>query len=108
MSDIFDVDRYPRIHLRFDAEKLKRMCATGEIAYPESVEVAEHIDYIMSSAHFNKRPARDYVRICSELNEVVIECNDFDLEPESVLQLLQDDERAALINQVGDGSSFGL
>jgi hypothetical protein len=29
-SHIFDVDRYPWIHLRFDAETLKRMCETGE------------------------------------------------------------------------------
>jgi hypothetical protein len=32
----------------------------------------------------------------------VIERNDLDLEPESVLQALQDDERAVLIDQVGD------
>jgi SAM-dependent methyltransferase len=102
-GDIFDVDRYPWIHLRFDAETLKRMCETGEIEYPESVEdVAADIDYMMSSAYFNKRPARDYVRISSELEEVVIERNDLDLEPESVLELLPDDDRAALIDRVGD------
>jgi ubiquinone/menaquinone biosynthesis C-methylase UbiE len=102
-SDIFDVNRYPWIHLRFDAKALKQMCQTGEIEYPESVEdVAKDVDYMMSSAYFNKRPARDYIRICSELEEVVIERNDLDLEPGSVLQLLHDDERAPLFDQVGD------
>jgi SAM-dependent methyltransferase len=102
-SDIFDVDRYPWIHLRFEPETLKRMCSTGELEYPDSVEdVDAHVDYMTSSAHFNKRPAQDYVRICSELKEVVIERNDLDLEPESVLQLLQDGERAGLIDQLGD------
>jgi SAM-dependent methyltransferase len=102
-GDIFDVDRYPWIHLRFDAETLKRMCSTGEIEYPESVaDVAADIDYMMSSEHFNKRPAQEYVRICSELEEVVIERNDLDLEPEPVLQLLQDGERDGLIDQFGD------
>jgi len=106
-SDIFDVDRYRWIHLRFDAETLYGMCETGEIEYPESVEdVAEDIDYMMSSAYFNKRPARDYVRICSELKEVVIDRNDLDLESESVLQLLPDDERAVLIDQVGDATEL--
>jgi len=102
-SDIFDVDRYPWIHLRFHGKTLKRMCETGGIEYPESLEdIADDIDYMMSSEYFNKRPARDYIRICSELKEVVIERNDLDLEPESVLQVLQDDERAVLIDQVGD------
>jgi hypothetical protein len=55
-----------------------------------------------SSEYFNKRPARDYVRICSELKEVVIERNDLDLEPESVLALLSNDDLAELIDQVGD------
>ena len=58
-GDIFDVDRYPWIHLRFDAETLKRMCDAGEIEYPGSVrDIAGQIDYMMSSAYFNKRPAR--------------------------------------------------
>jgi SAM-dependent methyltransferase len=102
-SDIFDVDRYPWIHLQFDAETLKRMCSTGEIEYPDSVaNVEADIDYMMSSEHFNKRPAQEYVRICSELKEVVIERNDLDLEPEPVLQLLQDGERGRLVDQLGD------
>lgn len=101
-GNIFDADRYPWIHLRFEAEMLKRMCETGEIEYAESVgDVAGEIEYMMSSAYFNKRPARDYVQICSELKEVVIERNDLDLEPDSVLELLRDDERAELIDQVG-------
>jgi SAM-dependent methyltransferase len=101
-SDIFDVDRYPWIHLRFDSETLKRMCEAGEIEYRGSVEdIGKEVDYMMNSAHFNKKPARDYVRICSELKEVVIERNDLDLEPESMLGLLPDDGRAELINQVG-------
>ena len=101
-GDIFDVGRYPWIHLRFDAEVLKEMCEDGEIDYPSSVEdIALHIDYMMSSEHFNKRPARDYVRICSELEELVIERNDLDLEPESVLELLPADDRTRLIDQVG-------
>jgi len=102
-SHIFDVDRYPWIHLRFDAKTLKRMCETGEIEYPESVEnIAEDIDYMMSSAYFNKRPARDYVRISSQLKDVVIERNHLDLEPETVLELLPDGDRAELTDQVGD------
>ena len=106
-SHIFDVDRYPWIHLRFDAETLKRMCETGEIEYPESVEnVAEEVGYMMNSAYFNKRPARDYVRISSQLKEVVIQRNHLDLEPESVLELLPDDARAELIDQVGDATEL--
>jgi SAM-dependent methyltransferase len=102
-SNLFDVDRYPWIHVRFDAETLKRMCKTGEIEYSGSVEdaVAE-IDYMTSSEYFNKRPARDYVQICSELKDVVIERNDLDLEPESVLALLSNDDLGELIDQVGD------
>jgi SAM-dependent methyltransferase len=102
-SNIFDVDRYPWIHLRFDEEMLKRMCETRQIEYPGSVEdVLDEVGYMMSPAYFNKRPARDYVRICSELKAVVIERNDLDLEPESVLELLPDDDCAELIDQVGD------
>jgi SAM-dependent methyltransferase len=102
-SHIFDADRYPWIHLRFDAETLKRMCETGEIEYPGSVEdVAGEVGYMMNSAHFNKRPARDYIRICSELKEVVVDRNDLDLEPQSVLELLPHDARSELIEQVGD------
>lgn len=103
-SDIFDVDRYPWIHLRFDAEALKRMCADGEIEYPGSVEnIAGHVDYMMSPSYLNQRPARDYVRICSELKDVVVERNDLDLEPESVVELLPDDVRAELVDRVGGG-----
>jgi SAM-dependent methyltransferase len=102
-SDIFDQDRYPWIHLRFDGEILKRMCRTGEIQYPRSVEnIAEEIDYMTNAVYFNKRPARDYVRICSELEEVVIARNELDLEPELVLELLLAEDRAELIDQVGD------
>jgi SAM-dependent methyltransferase len=101
-SDIFDVDRYPWIHLRFDAETLTRMCESGEIEYPESVEdVAAHVDYMMNAAFFNQRSARDYVRICSELADLVIERNDLHLEPEIVLELLPDGDRAELIDRVG-------
>jgi hypothetical protein len=102
-GDIFDVDRYPWIHLRFDTETLKRMCETGEIEYPESVDnVATDIGYIMSSAHFNKIAARDYIGSAADLEEIVIDRNDFDLEPESVLDLLSADEHAELIDRVGD------
>jgi SAM-dependent methyltransferase len=102
-SDIFDVDRYPWIHLRFDVETLTRMCETGAIAYTASVEdVAQEISYMMDPAYFNRRPARDYLQICSELEDVVIDRNDLDLEPESVLELLSDDDRGRLIHQVGD------
>ena len=103
-SDIFDVDRYPWIHLRFDAEAIKRMCAAGEIEYPGSVEnIAGHVDYMMSTSYLNQRPARDYVRICSELEGVEIERNDLDLEPESVVELLPDDVGAELVDRVGGG-----
>jgi SAM-dependent methyltransferase len=102
-GDVFDVDRYPWIHLRLDAETLKRMCESGDIVYPGWVEdVAVEIDYMMSSEHFNKRPGRDYVRICSELEEVMIDRNDLDLEPDSVLELLSLDDRMELVGRVGD------
>jgi SAM-dependent methyltransferase len=101
-GDVFDVNRYPWIHLRFEAEALKAMCESGEIEYPESVEdIAVEIDYMTSSDHFNKRPARDYVRICSELEEVVIGHNHLDLEPESILELLPPVDRTELIDRVG-------
>jgi SAM-dependent methyltransferase len=102
-GDIFDVDRYPWIHLRFDPETLKRMCKTGEIEYPEWIDdVAVEIDYMMSSEHFNKKAARDYVRICADLEGMVVDRNHFDLEPESVLDLLPADESAELVDRVGD------
>jgi len=102
-SDLFDVDQYPWIHLRFDAETLTQMCETGEVEYPESVEdIAAHVGYMLNSAYFNQRPARDYVRISSELTDLVIERNDLDLERESVLELLPDDDRAELIDRVED------
>jgi SAM-dependent methyltransferase len=102
-SDIFDVDRYPWIHLRFEAEALERMCKTGEVDYPDSVEdIAGEIAYVMGSPDFNRKPARDYVAICSELRDIVVERNDLDLEHEAVLQLLPDIDRAELIDRVGD------
>jgi SAM-dependent methyltransferase len=102
-SNLFDLDRYPWIHLRFDAETLKRMCEAGEIDYPASVEdAAAEIDYMMSSKYFNKRPARDYVHACSGLKGLVIERNALDLEPEAVLGLLSSEDRAELIGRVGD------
>lgn len=106
-GDIFDVDRYPWIHLRYDAEALKEMCASGEIEYPPSVDdIAVEIDYMMSSEHFNKRAARDYVRICAGLEGIVIGSNDLDLEPESVLELLPIDARAELIDRVGSATEL--
>jgi len=96
-GDIFDVDRYPWIHLRFDPHELKQLCASGEIEYPHTVDdIDAQIDYMTSSDHFNKRPARDYVRICSELEGFDLERNKLHLEPESVLALISEDERARL------------
>jgi len=96
-SDLFDVDRYPWIHLRFGPDELKRMCAAGEIDYPERIpDIAAEIDYIMNPMHINQRPARDYLRICSQLRGVIIECNELDVEPESVLGLLSERDRAEL------------
>ena len=95
--DLFDVDSYPGIHLRFGADELKRMCASGEIRYPHTItDVDAHIDYMMSPAHMNQRHARDYVRACAELPHVAIERNDVDLEREAVLDLLPSDDRSEL------------
>jgi hypothetical protein len=89
-SNIFDVDRYPWIHLRFDEETLKRMCETGQIEYRGSVEeVVDEVGYMMNPAYFNKRPARDYVRVGSQLKAVVIERNDPISSPNPSLSCFQ-------------------
>ncbi len=93
---MFDVDRYPWIHLRFGSDELKRMCASGEIQYHGTADVEPHIDYMMSRAHMNHRPARDYLRVCSELDRVALQRNDVELEPATVLELLRPSERGQL------------
>jgi len=102
-ADIFDVDRYPWVHLRFDAETLNEMCTTGTVEYRgPTQDITGEIDYMMNSGDFDRRPARDYIGICSQLSEIAIERNDLDLEPASVLNLLPAAERVRLVDRVGD------
>jgi SAM-dependent methyltransferase len=102
-SDIFDVDRYPWIHLRLDEETLLRLCDADDIEYARRVDdVAAEVRYMMTSEELNRRPARDYVQICSELEELFIERNHLDLEPESVLELVPHEARAQLLERAGD------
>jgi SAM-dependent methyltransferase len=94
-SNLFDPDRYPWIHLRFAPDE--RMCANGEIEYPESAEdIDSEIDLIMTSDVFNRRSARDYVRACSGLVGFEFERNRLEFEPPSVLELLSDADRSGL------------
>jgi hypothetical protein len=102
-SDIFDVDRYPWIHLRLDEETLLRLCDAGDIEYARRIDdVAAEIKYMMSSEQLNRRPARDYVQICSELKGLFIERNHLDLEPVSVLEMVPHEARAELLVRAGD------
>lgn len=86
--DIFDVDRYPWIHLRHSTDELKRMCAAGEIETSSDVEPEPHIDYMLDPANMNQLAARSYVAAAASLDRMVVERNDLDLEEEEVLQLV--------------------
>jgi SAM-dependent methyltransferase len=96
-GNLFDLNRYPWIHLRFTSDELKRMCADGRIEYPESVDdIDSEIDLIMTSDVLNRRPARDYLRVCSGLVGFEFERNRLEFEPPSVLELLSEGDLSTL------------
>jgi SAM-dependent methyltransferase len=83
---IFDIDKYPWIHLRFTRDAIKQMCKTGEIAYPDSVSDINHeIDYMLNSKYFNFQPAASYLQVCNHLSHAKIIRNDLDFEDEKYL-----------------------
>ncbi|MGF1500167.1 MAG: methyltransferase domain-containing protein [Elainellaceae cyanobacterium] len=88
-SNIFDVNKYPWIHLRFTKDELKAKCRAGEISYPAWVtNIESHIEYMMDPRFFNRRPAKDYVNICEALKSVRIIRNGLSLQQEYYLALL--------------------
>lgn len=97
-AELFDVDRYPWIHLRYSADEIKRMCASGEIAGAPEV-IGPHVDYMLGPANMNQLAARSYVAAAASLDRMCIQTNHLDLESEDVLQLLSSrtlDELAAI------------
>jgi SAM-dependent methyltransferase len=90
-ADIFDVDDYPWLHLRYSADELKRMCADGQIALTRDVDADPHIDYMLDVANMNQLPARAYVAAASALERMVVERNELELEDEAVLGLVDAD-----------------
>ena len=88
-SHIFDIEKYPWIHLTLTKEQIKDECNNGKIVYPDWINnIDNHIDYILDSQDFNRSAAQDYIKICHELENIEIIRNDLDLEPEYYLGLL--------------------
>jgi SAM-dependent methyltransferase len=109
-SDIFDIDKYPWIHIRFTKEEIKAKCKAGEIAYPDWVaDINVHIDYMMDPRFFNFRPAKDYINICNQLEEIEIIQNDLGFEKEYYLALLTlDDFKDLSDNGISSVDLLGL
>jgi hypothetical protein len=85
-SHIFDVNRYPWLHLRFDKETIKTMLHNGEINYPDSLslpEVEAHVDDMMNQEIINQVASYNYLDVTNSLNDVIIIHNSLDLENES-------------------------
>ncbi len=99
-SHIFDIDKYPWIHLTLTKEKIKDECNNGKIDYPDWINnIDDHIDYILDSKDFNRSSAQDYITICNELKNIEIIRNDLDLEPEYYLGLLSVDDFKKLLEK---------
>lgn len=98
-SNVFDVDKYPWIHLRFTKEEIIAKCKSGEITYPDGVDdVDAIIEFMMDPRFFNCTPAKEYIDVCNQLDAVEIIRNDLDLEKEHYLALLTVEDFKLLLN----------
>ncbi|MBE9007107.1 class I SAM-dependent methyltransferase [Fortiea sp. LEGE XX443] len=83
---IFDVDKYPWIHIRLDKDEIKNKCRNGEILVSNSVsDINAHIEHMFDGRYFNFQPAQKYIEICSSIENIKIIRNDLDLENEDFL-----------------------
>ncbi|MGK7887298.1 MAG: class I SAM-dependent methyltransferase [Crocosphaera sp.] len=99
-SHIFDIEKYPWIHLTLTKEQIKDQCNNGKIDYPDWINnIDDHIDYILESQDFNRYSAQDYIKTCRELENIEIIRNDLDLEPEYYLGLLSVDDFKKLVEK---------
>ena len=94
-GELFDVTRYPWLHLRYTADEIKAMCASGEIAADPAI-IGPHVDYMLDPANMNQLPARSYVAAAASLYRMIAASNELDLEDEAVLELLPESALAAL------------
>jgi SAM-dependent methyltransferase len=90
-GDLFDVDRYPWLHLRYTADEIKGMCDSGEIEILRDV-AGPHVDYMLDPANMSQLAARSYVAAAGSLDRMVVERNELDLEGEDVLELVSSRE----------------
>ncbi|MDJ0846208.1 MAG: class I SAM-dependent methyltransferase, partial [Crocosphaera sp.] len=99
-SNIFDVDKYPWIHLTLTKEEMQTGCYKGKIDYPDWVtNIDSHIDYMLNPQYFNRCSARDYVKVCDNLENVDIITNNLDLEAEHNLARLSVDDFKKLLEK---------
>jgi SAM-dependent methyltransferase len=74
---------HPWIHLLMDADEILALCTAEGIDGGGRIE--HHVHYMLDPAHFNMRPAADYVAACEALTNVEIVANVLAMEDASLL-----------------------
>ncbi|MBT9313002.1 class I SAM-dependent methyltransferase [Leptothoe kymatousa] len=106
-SHVFDIQKYPWLHLRMNKEEIKQGCHNGTIEYPRHMtNINSNIDYMMDAKNFNFSFAKEYIDICNQFLNVDIIRNDLDSEPEECLDYLSEDKLDKLMQKGLDSTEL--